>query len=71
MTDQGNGERPFMVITNRMIWDKLNNIEETLSDAQPLETKKRVRSLELKFYGILAALVAALIGVAAAAGGTR
>lgn len=53
---------PFVVVTNRDVYDELRaarrdiqTLSATIADYP--ETKKRVRGLELKFYGILAGLV--------------
>jgi hypothetical protein len=55
----------FIRITNAMVWAELQATRADLRDlAKQLvdypDTKKRVRALELKFYGVLAGLVAAM-----------
>lgn len=65
---EGNGES-FVRITNREVYDRLGTVEAKLDnalrtiesrDASIAEHSKRIRSLELRFYGVLAGLVAAL-----------
>ena len=70
------GQKEFIRITNAVVYAEL---QATRADLRALsnamadypEVKSRVRSLELRFYGVLAGLVAALaaLGVAAARGG--
>ena len=58
-------EPTFVRITNNMVWTKLLEIESKLIPADDYaETKRRVKSLEMRFYGILAGLLAALTTVA-------
>lgn len=60
-----NGGRTFVRVTNDMVYAEL---QATRADLRALasqvadypETKKRVRALELKFYGVLAGLVTAV-----------
>lgn len=74
----------FIRITNREIWDGLQDVKLRLTSlenrvdtvlgenvAQRQEYGKRIRSLELRFYGVLAGLVAALtaLGVGLGTGG--
>lgn len=61
-----NGDPTFTRITNREVWVELQalrkavtSLERTVTDEMP-DLRKRVRSLELRFYGILAGLIAAL-----------
>jgi len=70
----GNGDSTFVRITNQMVYAELQAVRADLRDlAQRVgdypETKKRVRSLELKFYGILAGVIAAFGAVGLARGG--
>jgi len=59
-----NGEQTFVRITNAMIWTKLNEIEDRLDDLRDYpQVKKSVRTLELKFYGILAGLISAVVAL--------
>ena len=70
MTDQSNGNGDvFVRVTNRDIWNKLLEIEETVKFVP--EDRKRLRSLELKVYTLLAGLSTALVGfvIAMARGG--
>lgn len=67
MTNElGNGGEPtFVRITNQMVYAELQATRADVRDlAQRIgdypDMKKRVRALELKFYGTLAGLVAAL-----------
>lgn len=60
------GDAPFIRITNAMVYSELQATRADLRDLTKSvsdypETKKRVRSLELKFYGVLAALITALV----------
>jgi hypothetical protein len=68
------GDAPFIRITNAMVYSELQatrsdlrDLAKTVSDYP--DTKKRVRSLELKFYGVLAALIAALVTLVGATAG--
>lgn len=70
MTDEGNGSA-FIKITNREIWDALNNVEDTVRSMdqrlnailnENVELKTRVRALELKTYTLLAGASTALFG---------
>lgn len=57
MADETNGE-VFVRVTNREIWDELKEIRKLV---EPLpEDRKRIRSLELKVYTILAGLSSAI-----------
>ena len=67
MPDETNGD--FVRITNREIWVTLNDLKDRVSAlgrnidesvGERIETHKRLRALELRFYGILAGLVGAL-----------
>lgn len=68
------GKRTFVRITNEAVYTEL---QATRADLRALaqqindypEVKKRVRALELRFYGILAGLVAALVVLAKVGGG--
>lgn len=65
--DELHPEPTFVRITNAMVYAELQATRADLRDlartvSDYAETKKRVRALELKFYGVLAGLVA---GVAA------
>ncbi len=60
----------FIRITNREIWLTLNNVVEEMrgirSNQEAVlndnsELAKRVRALELRFYGILAGIVSAIV----------
>lgn len=75
-----NGSDSFVRITNREIYDGLRDVQtglrqvENRLDAVLTENvtlNKRVRALELRFYGVLAGLMAALasLGVGLGAGG--
>ena len=76
MEDVDAGGRDFVRITNSMVYAEL---QATRADLRALSTqmadypevKSRVRSLELRFYGVLAGLIAALgaFGDAIARGG--
>jgi hypothetical protein len=61
-----NGDDPtFVRITNAMVYAELQATRADLRDlakavADYPDQKKRVRSLELKFYGVLAGLISAL-----------
>lgn len=64
-------EAPFIRITNREIWDALQNLEGTVGSIdqrlnailnENVELKTRVRALELKTYTIFAGLSTALVG---------
>ena len=62
-------ETEFIKITNRDIWTKLEVIENDMKDlggtiriqvTTGADINKRVRALELRFYGILAGLIGAI-----------
>lgn len=68
MADEGNGSA--VRITNRELYDGIENLKESVSDlSHKLDTalrdlddlRERTRMLELKFYGILAALGTAVV----------
>lgn len=72
-TDDNGSGRDFIRITNREIWDGLQDVKAAVSQLENRvdvvlrensEIKKeygtRIRSLELRFYGVLAGLIAAL-----------
>lgn len=70
----GDDSPTFIRISNAMVYAELQATRADIRDlaksvADYPETKKRVRSLELKFYGVLAALVSALVVVVASAAG--
>lgn len=64
-----NGSPTFVRITNQMVYTEL---QATRADLRAMskdladypEMKKRVRALELKFYGVLAGVIAAFGAVA-------
>lgn len=60
---EGNGGRTFYTVTNREIYEELKKIHQELGDLTKAELPKRVRALELRFYGILAGLIGALIAL--------
>jgi hypothetical protein len=60
--DEKNGSPEFIRITNRDIWNKLDEIERDVRAFTEADLPKRVRALELRFYGILAGLVGAIAG---------
>lgn len=62
MTESEKGNGDFLRITNRDIWNKLNEIEEEVRGFSQADLPKRVRALELRFYGILAGLIGAIAG---------
>jgi hypothetical protein len=62
MSDEKNNTPHFIQITNRDIWEKLNEIEEEVRGFSQADLPKRVRALELRFYGILAGLIGAIAG---------
>lgn len=62
-------ETPFIRIGNREIYDALRRLEGTVASLdsrintvlnENAQLGKRVRGLELRFYGVLAGLIAAL-----------
>lgn len=64
-------DTPFIRITNREIWDSLQNVEDTVKSMdqrmnailnENVEIKTRVRALELKTYTLLAGISTALVG---------
>lgn len=64
MTD-GTDEPTFVKITNQMVYAELQSVHAELRELAKAvndypEVKKRVRSLELKFYGVLAGLLTAV-----------
>jgi len=69
-----NGDNPvFIRITNQAVYTELQAVRADVRDliahvSDYPEVKTRVKKLELKFYGILAGLIAA-IGVIIANGG--
>lgn len=63
-----NGARRFVSISNDQVYAKLERIGDDLTDldhkvdsvlSSNADLQKRVRALELRFYGILAGLIAA------------
>ncbi len=57
-------KRTFVRITNEVVYGELQATRADLRDlaariSDYSETKKRVRALELKFYGVLAGVIAA------------
>lgn len=75
MEDNGSD---FVRITNREVWSQLRVVESKLDDALRTigaqqarldEGDKRIRALELRFYGILAGVVAAIGLLLAGPGG--
>lgn len=67
----GDNDTPFVRVTNREIYDRLGELEETVRSMdgrmnailnENVETKTRVRALELKVYTILAGLCTTLAG---------
>jgi hypothetical protein len=67
--DDGNGSS-FVRITNREVYDRLGGVEAKLDDALRNirsrdktieEYGKRIRALEIRFYGVLAGLIGALV----------
>lgn len=60
----------FVRVTNREVWQQLRTVEAKLDDAlrhienqnlQINDNIKRIRALELRFYGVLAGLVGAVV----------
>ncbi len=65
----GEDGNTFVRITNAMVYAELQATRADLRDLAVRvgdypEVKKRVRSLELKFYGVLAGLISALAVIA-------
>jgi hypothetical protein len=67
MTDDGYGR--FHTITNKDVWEKLTLLEATIgklvtaveiANGRTETHEKKIRALELKFYGVVAGLLAAL-----------
>jgi hypothetical protein len=70
------GDPTFVRITNAVVYGELQATRSDLRDlaarlADYPETKARVRKLELKFYGVLAGLIAAVGVIAAGAAGGK
>lgn len=72
MTTDDNGSPTFVRISNQMVYAELQATRADIRDLRSELDKqgvfglpKRVRSLELKFYGLLAAVVTALTVVVA------
>lgn len=61
MTDDGEQNGVFVRITNRDIWNELQDIKKVISTVP--EDHKKVRSLELRIYWILAGLTSAFIAI--------
>lgn len=64
------GETPFVRVTNKEVWMQLRTVEAKLDDAlrtissqneRLIDHGKRIRGLELRFYGVLAGLVGAVV----------
>lgn len=64
----GDGEE-FVRITNREVYNRLGTVEAKLDaalstidkqNAQLIDYGKRIRALELRFYGVLAGLIGAM-----------
>lgn len=80
MSDQGNGDRTFVTITNRDVWNEVHGLREDVQGYRDeirdyrseisdyAQTKARVRALEFKFYGLLAGVVGAVIILVAKGG---
>ena len=73
-------EPTFARITNREVYDvvvqlrdRMGNVEQTIGNVlgENVELRKRVRGLELRFYGILAGLLGAVGAFVAGWGGTH
>lgn len=66
--DGTNGDATFVRITNQMIWLKLQEIESKLAAIDDYEeVKRQVKSLNFKFYGVVAGFVGALTLIATGA----
>ncbi len=80
----GGNDSPFVRITNREIYDGLREVQKQMEKLENnmnlimkdnIEIRReyggRIRSLELRFYGVLAGLIAALtsLGVGLGVGG--
>jgi hypothetical protein len=68
-------ENEFVRITNREVYERLGKVEAKLDDALRTVTSqnatlidqgKRVRALELRFYGVLAGLVGGFMALGVA-----
>lgn len=66
---------PFVSISNRDVWNSLQEVKDLVRgmsakmdsiNAKVEDHDKKIRGLDLKFYGILAGLIAALGAIAIA-----
>ena len=71
----GEGSQEFVRITNREVYERLGAVEAKLDnalrtlDAQNatiIDQGKRIRALELRFYGVLAGLVGGFMALGVA-----
>jgi hypothetical protein len=72
---QQNNDTVFVRVTNRELWESLQSLEKTVQSMdsrmnsilnENVETRSRVRALELKTYTIMAAFGTALLVAAGA-----
>lgn len=73
MTNGDSDHQDFVRITNREVFERLGTVEAKLDDAlrqlsfqgdHLSEHTKRIRALELRFYGVLAGLIGAVVVLA-------
>ena len=79
-TDEGapnGGSQSFYRVTNAQIYERLETVKSKMDDSLRIqdemlrdisEHSKRIRSLELRFYGVLAGLISA-VAILAKVGG--
>ena len=74
MSDEASGNE-FVRITNREVYERLGRVESKLDNAlrvidtqntQLQDQGKRIRALELRFYGVLAGLVGGFMALGVA-----
>lgn len=81
MSHDAPDQAPFHVITNKDIWNSLQEVIKNQSDwkasletitAEQKTQSEKVRALELKFYGVVAGIIGALglVAMALFTGGT-
>lgn len=58
------GREPFVTLTNAEVWAEIRKHEETTGDGGHADHEARIRSLEWRYYALLAGLLGGIIGAA-------
>lgn len=64
MDEQEARDRPFLSISYREVWDSFRTHEQTTPGGGHADHEQRIRSLELRYYGLLAGVVGGVLGAA-------